>query len=103
MDDRELLQQLMTLHNGGLTQAQAADLLGMTQPGVHNVLSGKSNLSNTGRAFVRYLLQDGERVAREPRINDEWATTLYRIAREMEQAQYVPPEYLGESPAYDVG
>ena len=43
---------------GGLTQAQAAEMLGMSQPGVHAVLSGKSRLSKVGRQFVRHLLSE---------------------------------------------
>lgn len=56
--DAELLTLLMQLQDGGLTQGQTARLLGMSQPGVNRVLSGKSNLSSTGRAFVLYLLQE---------------------------------------------
>ena len=35
MDDRELLQQLMAAHDGGLTQAEVATLLDMSQPGIN--------------------------------------------------------------------
>ena len=84
MTDQELLRVLMDLHDGGLTQEQAAKLLGMTQPGIHNVLSGRSHLSRVGRAFAQYLL----RAAAPPRptpATAEWAQTLRRLADEMEQ------------------
>ena len=55
--DMELLAAWMEAA-GGLTQAQAAEMLGMSQPGVHAVLSGKSRLSKVGRQFVRHLLSE---------------------------------------------
>ena len=55
--DMELLAAWMEAA-GGLTQAQAAEILGMSQPGVHAVLSGKSRLSKVGRQFVRHLLSE---------------------------------------------
>ena len=58
MTDAELLQAWLTRQDGGLTQAQAAHWLGMSQPGVHAVLMGKNRLSGTGRRFIEYLLAD---------------------------------------------
>ena len=55
--DMELLAAWMEAA-GGLTQAQAAEMLGMSQPCVHAVLSGKSRLSKVGRQFVRHLLSE---------------------------------------------
>ena len=55
--DMELLAAWMEAA-GGLTQAQAAEMLGMSQPGVHAVLSGKRRLSKVGRQFVRHLLSE---------------------------------------------
>lgn len=69
MTDAELLTLLMQLQGGGLTQEQTASLLGMTQPGVNRVLSGKSKLSSTGRAFVLYLLH-------EVKVNAPWRIAI---------------------------
>ena len=43
---------------GGLTQAQAAERLGLTQSGVNQVLNGKCNLSKVGRKFIAHLISD---------------------------------------------
>ena len=91
MEDRELLQQLMAAHDGGLTQAEVATLLDMTQPGVNNVLKGKSKLSKTGRAFVRYLLREDTRRGAVPMA--DWAVLLRQVADEMDAAAELPPEY----------
>ena len=102
MTDQDLLQTLIELHDGGLTQAQAADLLGMSQPGINNVLAGKSRLSRTGRAFVEHLLRDGERLAAMPPLPNaaEWARELYRIAREIEAVEQLLPKHVSD--AYQV-
>lgn len=89
-DDRELLRQLMAAHDGGLTQAELAALLGMTQPGINNVMTGKSQLSRVGRAFALYLLREDERRSALP-IAD-WAAAIRQIADEIEAAE-LPPEY----------
>lgn len=95
-DDRELLRQLMAAHDGGLTQAQVATLLDMTQPGINNVLRGKSKLSKTGRAFVRYLLSEETRRG-AVQIAD-FAAALRQIADEMDAAalpdKYASNDYL---------
>lgn len=100
MTDAELLTLLMQLQDGGLTQEQTAKLLGMTQPGVNRVLSGKSKLSSTGRAFVLYLLQEVKVNAAPKRPIPqaaEWAKTLYRLAREIEELEQLPPEYASDA------
>lgn len=89
----------MQLQDGGLTQEQAARLLGMSQPGVNHVLSGKSKLSSTGRAFVLYLLHEVKVNAAPPRLIPqaaEWAKTLYRMAREIEELEQLPPEMVSD-------
>lgn len=98
MTDQELVRTWMELHDGGLTQAQAAKILGLKQPAINNVLSGKSRLSKTGRMFVQYLLTDGKRRAAMPPLPAaaEWARTLYRIAQEIEAAEQLPPEYTSD-------
>ena len=58
MTDAELLRHWMDKQDGGLTQSQAAERLGMSQPGVYAVLSGKSNLSGIGRKFIEHLIAD---------------------------------------------
>ena len=81
MTDTELLAGWMEAA-GGLTQARAADILGMSQPGVYAVLSGKSRLSKVGRQFVRHLL--GESNGAPPaEIPAAWPETLRQVAREM--------------------
>jgi len=94
MTDQELLRALMDLHDGGLTQEQAAKLLGMTQPGINNVLTGRGKLSRVGRAFVRHLLQDA--ASRPVPEAAEWAQTLRRLASEMETlpSAYTSDEYV---------
>ena len=57
MTDQELLRTWMEMA-GGLTQAQAAERLGLTQPGVNQVLNGKCNLSEVGRKFIAHLISD---------------------------------------------
>lgn len=47
MTEQELLRTWMEMA-GGLTQAQAAERLGLSQPGVNQVLKGKCNLSIEG-------------------------------------------------------
>ena len=95
MTDQELLRALMDLHDGGLTQEQAAKLLGMTQPGILNVLSGRSRLSRVGRAFAQYLLRDAAPPRPTP-ATAEWAQTLRRLADEMETlpSAYTSDEYV---------
>lgn len=81
MTDTELLAGWMEAA-GGLTQAQAAEILGMSQPGVYAVLSGKSRLSKVGRQFVRHLL--GEINGAPPaEIPAAWPETLRQVASEM--------------------
>ena len=81
MTDTELLTAWMEAA-GGLTQAQAAAMLGMSQPGVYAVLSGKSRLSKVGRQFVRHLL--GEINGAPPaEIPAAWPETLRQVASEM--------------------
>ena len=90
--DAELLQQLINTYCGGLTQAQAANLLGITQPGINNVLTGRSNFSGSGRAFVQHLLgEQATRRAAQSRLAD-WAITLRRVAAEVDGT--LPPEML---------
>lgn len=88
--DRESLRQLMAAHDGGLTQTELATLLDMTQPGINNVMTGKSKLSRVGRAFVRYILREDTRRGALP-IAD-WAAAIRQIADEIEAAE-LPPEY----------
>ena len=79
--DMELLAAWMEAA-GGLTQAQAAEMLGMSQPGVHAVLSGKSRLSKVGRQFVRHLLSEIHG-APPAEIPAAWPETLRQVASEM--------------------
>lgn len=81
MTDAELLAGWMEAA-GGLTQAQTAEILGLSQPGVYAVLSGKSRLSKVGRQFLRHLL--GEINGAPPaEIPTAWPETLRQIASEM--------------------
>ena len=72
MTDAELLREWMEKQDGGLTQAQAAERLGVKQPAIHAVLKGKSALSGSGRKFVEHLLHDLENPSPEK-------TTLLKI------------------------
>ena len=54
----------MERQDGGLTQAQAAERLGLTQSGVNQVLKGKCNLSKVGRKFIARLISDMSDYAR---------------------------------------
>ena len=65
MTDQELLRTWMEMA-GGLTQAQAAERLGLTQPGVNQVLKGKCNLSEVGRKFIAHLISDLDTPTPEP-------------------------------------
>ena len=87
MYDSELLQSLLDAY--ALTQAQAAEWLGMTQPGIHNVLASKSNLSSVGRKFVEHLIGD----ARKPESPE--IAALRQIADIA--AHTLPPAYLNNS------
>ena len=93
--DIELLQSWMELQDGGLTQVQAAKFLGMSQPGLNNVLTGKSRLSKVGRQFVLHLLETvkvcNQRQAEmlDTPIPAEWVDTLYRLAGEMRERREV--------------
>lgn len=95
MTDAELLRAWMERQDGGLTQAHAAERLGMSQPGVYAVLSGKSNLSGIGRKFIAHLIADID--AQKPTLD-----ALRRIY--LLSAENLPKEYLDDSYLYnDVG
>ena len=66
MTDAELLQHWMSRQDGGLTQAQAAERLGLTQSGVNQVLKEKCNLSEVGRKFIAHLISDLDAPTPEP-------------------------------------
>ena len=96
--DKEILTLWMEMA-GGLTQQQAAEVLGMSQPGINAVLTGKQRLSKVGRQFVRYLLRDGERFAPPP-LPEEWEQTLLRIVDEMrERREALAAKYLSPAAA----
>ena len=88
MNDAELLREWMDKQDGGLTQAQAAERLGMSQPGVYAVLSGKSKLSGIGRRFVKHLIADLD--AQQPSLDA--LRKIWRLS-----AENLPQEYLDDS------
>ena len=109
MTDQELLRTWMDLQDGGLTQAQAAKFLGLSQPGVNAVLLGKQRLSKVGRQFVLQLIETVKVQAKrqaemlETPIPAEWAEALQRIVFEMRdrreafEAAKMPDVYQNDS------
>lgn len=85
----------MERQDGCLTQAQAAERLGLSQAGVNLVLNGKSNLSGVGRKFIAHLIADLD--APTPALD-----ALRRIMKI--SAENLPKEYLDDSYLFnDVG
>lgn len=83
MTDAELLQHWMSRQDGGLTQAQAAERLGLTQSGVNQVLKGKCNLSEVGRKFIAHLISDLDAPTPEPQAITCDAYARCKICGEM--------------------
>ena len=95
MNDAELLRLWMDKQDGGLTQAQAAEWLGIKQPAIHAVLSGKSALSGSGRKFVEHLLNDLD----NPTPEKAALLKIWQLS-----AGALPPEYRDNSYLFsDVG
>lgn len=95
MNDAELLRLWMDKQDGGLTQAEAAERLGVKQPAIHAVLTGKSLLSGSGRKFVEHLLHDLD----NPTPEKSALLKIWQLS-----AGALPPEYRDNSYLFtDVG
>lgn len=92
MTDAELLQHWMSRQDGGLTQAQAAERLGLTQSGVNQVLKGKCNLSEVGRKFIAHLISDLDAPTPEPQVERK-RDTINAYSRQGMDTAYPSGEY----------
>ena len=81
----------------GMTQRQAADILGVSQPAIHAILSGQNRLSRMGRQYVRHLIETTSVSHRRRQemidtpIPAEWVETLQRIVFEMQERREARP------------
>jgi predicted XRE-type DNA-binding protein len=80
----ELVRQIsVAIEERGITQAQAADLLGTTQPTVSDLVRGRLSKFSMERliAFLNRLDRDVEIVVREKRRNEERARFTVAVAQ----------------------
>lgn len=80
----ELVRQISAgIEERGITQAQAADLLGTTQPTVSDLVRGRFSKFSMERliAFLNRLDRDVEIVVRDKRRSEERARLTVAVAR----------------------